>query len=475
MDTLNLAKLFSLALLRAIGLITDAIQLGGSAVPMHILGSKLGIPDWIIDFRHEATHSVGTSSLRIAKKAVDFMIDLLRREYWDALDPQVTSPRMKEYVAESSDFRAGDDIASLLLDFQQEQFQALMSGKKTSQRRHEILHSLRERLFKTADARNTFCSTLVLDGYLIATDEQTESLNITEAVTEVDDRVELNKFLQLFWKPILEVVCQKKLLPILMLALVKRLSKTSQNTEDCTNNLTLGWINAICTAMPLVDGNSLLTNSVLSRTINVQVLDTSWHPVLIACVTEVNKYTKTALNTLLSTIGCNLPSLLKQKLLALMQVGFNSSLVDSQDEGSTEPTSDALEVTFAPEVVENMEMLEREDFAKLNSCCREAWSKASELVRWELYPLGKLPGQLDNPNLLNLLRKGSTSCATESTSDGGVFIGARSVPRENAQKLWDVQMLSTTQRTVGIQQVTTDNSFPEMVSRNIDENKVTIL
>lgn len=60
-----------------------------------------------------------------------------------------------------------------------------------------------------------------------------------------------------------------------------------------------------------------------------------------------------------------------------MQVGFNSSLVDSQDEGSTEPTSDALEVTFAPEVVENMEMLEREDFAKLNSCCREAWSKAS--------------------------------------------------------------------------------------------------
>lgn len=42
-----------------------------------------------------------------------------------------------------------------------------------------------------------------------------------------------------------------------MLALVKRLSKTSQNTEDCTNNLTLGWINAICTAMPLVDGKSV--------------------------------------------------------------------------------------------------------------------------------------------------------------------------------------------------------------------------
>jgi len=46
---------------------------GGAAVPMFQLASRVSIPNWMVEMRHEATHGGNLPSLEPLRLAADFM------------------------------------------------------------------------------------------------------------------------------------------------------------------------------------------------------------------------------------------------------------------------------------------------------------------------------------------------------------------------------------------------------------------
>ncbi|KAJ8027531.1 Ribosomal biogenesis protein LAS1L [Holothuria leucospilota] len=148
----HLAKLFSLALVRSITLITHSMQSGGALTPMQVLARQSGIPEWIVQFRHDTSHSVGSPSFSLAKAGVYFMISWLKDNFWDVYVPQPVSA-----IDEPLDYSAEDDIRDLLLAFQQQQFQTFLSGQGPSKKLKKTLKKLTDRL-KSEDSRSVlFC------------------------------------------------------------------------------------------------------------------------------------------------------------------------------------------------------------------------------------------------------------------------------------------------------------------------------
>eukprot|EP00116_Pleurobrachia_bachei_P019173 sb/3479435/ len=82
-DTNSIISTYSLAIIRFVNGYTDKAQAGLFARPTLALGSSLGIPEWIVYMRHDATHK-SLPTLREARAAAQFALSWLRSQYWDA-------------------------------------------------------------------------------------------------------------------------------------------------------------------------------------------------------------------------------------------------------------------------------------------------------------------------------------------------------------------------------------------------------
>mmetsp|Transcript_30456 Transcript_30456/g.40229 ORF Transcript_30456/g.40229 Transcript_30456/m.40229 type:complete len:542 (-) Transcript_30456:289-1914(-) len=78
----ELRALLSLAIVRTVNGLVDAKQKGQFALPVSKLAKRIGLPVWLVDLRHEATHSE-LPSLATLQLAVDFLLGYLHRHYWN--------------------------------------------------------------------------------------------------------------------------------------------------------------------------------------------------------------------------------------------------------------------------------------------------------------------------------------------------------------------------------------------------------
>lgn len=77
----ELKMLYSQAILRAVNGLVDASQQGQVAESVLMLASRIGIPGWIVDLRHDATHN-DLPSLSVLRTASRFMLQWLYDNYW---------------------------------------------------------------------------------------------------------------------------------------------------------------------------------------------------------------------------------------------------------------------------------------------------------------------------------------------------------------------------------------------------------
>lgn len=77
----SLRMQYSIAVLRAVNMIVEPNQQGYYAQSVMVLAQKAGLPGWIVELRHEATHKQ-LPSKSLLRSAALFLIDWYNRNYW---------------------------------------------------------------------------------------------------------------------------------------------------------------------------------------------------------------------------------------------------------------------------------------------------------------------------------------------------------------------------------------------------------
>lgn len=74
--------LLSLAILRAVNIVIEPNQQGYYAMPVAQLADKVGLPGWIVELRHDATHR-HLPTLELLRSASQFLLEWFWQNYWE--------------------------------------------------------------------------------------------------------------------------------------------------------------------------------------------------------------------------------------------------------------------------------------------------------------------------------------------------------------------------------------------------------
>ncbi|OWF37544.1 ribosomal biogenesis protein LAS1L-like [Mizuhopecten yessoensis] len=222
---------YSLALIRFVNHITEKGQSGGYAQPVHVLASKFGVPVWIVDLRHDATHRQ-LPPLPMLMTACDWALSWLKTEFWKE---QLNSMAQKIDL-KTSQVAQTLDVREIVEKYQQQKFQEI-SGKKNKDKSGKILQDLERVHFENGEELVT-C--LVDDGFIIPTQEQLLALRIDSSNLDMADCA-LPQTISLFWKPVLQFLHQYELTNSLLIKLASKIT-----TKSCLqNHIMCGWIHHI--------------------------------------------------------------------------------------------------------------------------------------------------------------------------------------------------------------------------------------
>ncbi|XP_048815129.1 ribosomal biogenesis protein LAS1L isoform X2 [Lagopus muta] len=400
---------YGLALVRFVNLITERKQKMVS-VPLRKLAIEVDIPIWIVDLRHELTHGK-LPRLALCRKGCDVVLDWLRKTYWsrqlgnNLCEESEEEDEEEEQEEMEANTELGSDtweiqtpqhevcqkhkefhekVRDVLISYKNEQFQVMQAVQSVSKSRELWSNSSSEVDWILAqikdlmqENRETVAEVLLSDGFLIPTADCLKMLNIKY---EGKKRRRCNKRAHMK-----ELFLQK--VPLQWVRL----------TDNC--------LEAPCWATPHL----------------LQLILTSMRPRLprssrknLLYLTSIYTEEGGPLSTPGLSSDCS-----KQPVYTIESLQWRARLENQvKNEGQTiEKQDDVQERNDGVEEVEE----EEEEITETN--CLEglahsnimvaiaekkaelqgsAWQIVADEVQWKDFPLGKLPGQTDDPDGLML-------------------------------------------------------------------------
>lgn len=73
----------AMAIVRFVNGMVDQFQTGKYARTVHSIAEEIGLPDWLVDLRHEATHA-NLPSMELLQRGLCIALSWLKMEYWEA-------------------------------------------------------------------------------------------------------------------------------------------------------------------------------------------------------------------------------------------------------------------------------------------------------------------------------------------------------------------------------------------------------
>lgn len=107
----DLRNAYSLAIIRFVNHITEKAQVKMYMQPVHRIAEELGVPEWIVNLRHDATHRK-LPALDLLKTAADCCIQWLKEEFWDK---QIEGIASQEPITEGKTI--SDEVDALLTNY----------------------------------------------------------------------------------------------------------------------------------------------------------------------------------------------------------------------------------------------------------------------------------------------------------------------------------------------------------------------
>ncbi|XP_044067226.1 ribosomal biogenesis protein LAS1L [Siniperca chuatsi] len=445
LDGDDLVLLYGSALVRFVNLITERQQ-GRIARPLRRLAGNLNIPEWVVDLRHDFTHRK-LPSLKWCRKGCKVVLEWLQQEYWsrqlgggpnedwesqsDVEDEETDLKRQEdELIARQKEMEAYKNARELLISFEKEQFQAfdgLPEDKGQSSwpapfaDMSWLLGEIKQFALESSDL---LIDVLLEDGFLVPTVEQLETLgcDTSDNASPADPRLP-QTFLR-FWLPLLKMLNSPSFIHLLLEKLFAELKLLAKEQNNHRAFYIPAWISEVI----LCNSNKfeyhfetkVQKKARMKDRIFVNRIQLRWQQLLSACLDAPCISTPRLLQLILDDMEHPLPLETRQRLLQLCSIYTQTarSDLDASPAQKHQPIytleslheklqhsrhrGHAWRSTGDPERSESSQEYKWPDVQaeKAKLLRGSPWQVCTDKVLWKNYPLGKVPGQSDDPSCL---------------------------------------------------------------------------
>ncbi|XP_008296306.1 ribosomal biogenesis protein LAS1L [Stegastes partitus] len=444
----DLVLLYGAALVRFVNLITERQQ-GRVARPLRRLAGNLNIPEWVVDLRHDFTHRK-LPTLKWCRKGCKVVLEWLQQEYWsrqlgggpgddwesqwDCEDEEADLKLQEdELIARQKEMEAYKNARSLLISYEKEQYQAF-DGLPEDQEKSFwpgpfedmswLLGEIKQFALESCDL---LIDVLLEDGFLVPTVEQLQTLGCDSSDSDSSDspsEPRLSQTFLRFWLPLLKVLNSPSFIHLLLEKLFVELKLLTKEQ----NNHRAFYISAWTSELILCNSNKfeyhfetkVQKKARMKDRIFVNRIQLRWQQLLSACLDAPCISTPHLLQLILDDMEHPLPLETQQRLLQLCSI-YTQTAHSEQNICPVQKQQPIYTLESLHEKLQHSRRhsqpwrseseLERSESSQENKWADvqaekakllrgSPWQVCTDKVLWKKFPLGKVPGQSDDPSCL---------------------------------------------------------------------------
>lgn len=446
LDGDDLVLLYGSALVRFVNLITERQQ-GKVARPLRRLAGNMNIPEWVVNLRHDFTHRK-LPSLTWCRKGCKVVLEWLQQEYWsrqlgggaadedwdsqadgDEEDDEEGSElrqREGEFLARQKEKEAYNNVREMLISFEKEQYQSKHSSLSKAPLA-DMSWLLAEIKQFAVDSSGLLVDVLLEDGFLIPTTEQLETLGCP-ASSELAPEPKVPQAFLRFWLPLLRMLNSPAFIHLLLERLFAELKRLEQEPDDQRAFYLCAWVSEVIFCNTRRFDYHFETKQQRRARMRdrffVSRIQLRWQQLLSACMDAPCCYTPHLLQLILNDMEHPLPMETQEKLLRLCSIytqklHLGSDSVEQQQQQqqpvyTLETLHERLQYSQCHSkparaaAVAEPEQSKSVSDTKVSDSHEEKtyflrgspWQVCTENIQWKNFPLGRVPGQSDDPSCL---------------------------------------------------------------------------
>nr|XP_046251990.1 ribosomal biogenesis protein LAS1L [Scatophagus argus] len=438
LDGDDLVLLYGAALVRFVNLITERQQ-GKTARPLRRLAGNLNIPEWVVNLRHDFTHRK-LPTLKWCRKGCKVVLEWLQQEYWsrqlggganedwesqpDGDDEEID--REDALIARQKEMEAYKNARGLLISYEKEQYQTFEDKDKSLcpapfADMSWLLGEIKQFALESCDL---LIDVLLEDGFIIPTVEQLETLGCSTCDNACPTEPRLPQTFLRFWLPLLKMLNSPSFIHLLLEKLFVELKLLAKEQ----NNHRVFYISAWISEVILCNSNKfeyhfetkVQKKARIKDRIFVNRIQLRWQQLLSACLDAPCISTPHLLQLILDDMEHPLPLETRQRLLQLCSIYTQTAQSESETslerkqqpiytlENLHEKLKHSRRHSHPWRSTADLERSESSQAYKWTDVQAEKakllrgspWQVCTDKVLWKNYPLGKVPGQSDDPSCL---------------------------------------------------------------------------
>lgn len=374
----DVSLMYSIALIRFVTLLCEQWQHPEYNLPLRDIARKHGIPDWIIQLRHQATHST-LPPLDKLRSAAATCLAWLDEQFW-----KLELESSQDYCPAVDDT---DEVAcrEALSDFQSSQCQSLFGTSKADWKKET---KLAIRCITSLARQNGKClvSTLAKPEFLLSLTACSKPLLDSSDSFIQQEAVTLPRNIEKFWLPVISVIHQKDLLGELVLCLLKSV----KNLGDENQRMAMAWVWKIVEASSESWGSSTSKDSDIAKVLKHNTPIFNWFELMDACLRSCSKYIPAVLPILIEHVFPPIPTNKKNCLMGLVAIAIGALADVHTDNDAPKEDQRVYTIDNIKTVLELQDVVDRGETSLYYS--ENPWKLSTDDINWSDYPLGYVFG-----------------------------------------------------------------------------------
>lgn len=417
---------YGMALVRFVNLITEKQQ-GRVARSLRRLAGKLNIDEWIVNLRHECTHKK-LPTLKWCRKGCQAALDWLWKEYWSRQLRGSSSDWGDEEeddgeddIARQKEMETYKKIRELLISYENEQY-TVFEGDSDGKEKWpapfaEMSWILGEIKQFAQDSSEILLDAMLEDGFLVPTSEQLNTLGCKLNIDPSDANPQIPQNFLRFWLPLLKTLNSLAFIHLFLEKLFAELKLLCDEPNDRRIFYISAWISEVILCNAKKSDFHFETKGQRKARLRGQFfvnrVPLRWQQLLSACLESPCVHTPHLLKSILADMDHPLPLETQDNLLNLCSIYTRNQHSPLSAPRRDQPiyTLESLHEKLRRSRHRRSKESERSsssremsdtDADKMRLLRGSPWQLCTENIAWKNYPLGKVPGQSDDPNCLML-------------------------------------------------------------------------
>jgi hypothetical protein len=382
----------AMSIVRFVNFTTDKKQKNAHARSTLGIAQELEIPEWLVEMRHGITHQGSLPASPMLIHAAKTAMEWLRSNYWEAQQ----QGKAGNHGAQRNKSKLMNSIENLLIQYMQAQYHVCQGDEDGDETISLLLDELCGLMSDRDGLLDIAVELLCQEGFMIPTDEQFQSLNLSHSELLATETCDIPKPLVLLWQPLLTSLNRMGF----CVTLLEHLANMDTVEGSLLEHLVNGWVYHILNTYGV-------TEEIPGEHRQLHV-----HDVILKLLDKPNKYTTQSLQ-LAFQLDHHFTSSQQKELTNLIQVVLNDATLDLNCN-----TINNEKIYSAKDFLVSSPKKQKSDETKesINSCMDvetevltdrkrvcEGWQLADESIAWSRYPIGSCPGYMGgNPFALEL-------------------------------------------------------------------------